>query len=164
MSETRKSALDVGKPVEAIQDEQTVSDHHEPGLEGKPIVENPLLLLPTEDQKDERRSKDDDKPIGAHASNVQTRNEPSSSSKRPNEEPSSHLQSGIDDASEEKGPLRGRSTLRGRRRKTWALPTPTPVVDLEGFEDPVCDGFWKNMWVACAVHNVSVDRSRVVLC
>ena len=139
MSETQKNALGVGKPVEAIQDEQTVSDRHESGLERKPIAENPLLPLPTEDQKDERRSRDDDKPIGAHASNVQTRNEPSGPSKRPDKE-SSRLQPGIDDASEEKGPLRGRSTLRGRRRKTWALPTPTPVVDLEGFEDPVCDG------------------------
>ena len=70
MSETQKNALDVGKPVEAIQDEQTVSDRHESGLERKPIFENPLLPLPTEDQKDERRSKDDDKSIGAHAPNV----------------------------------------------------------------------------------------------
>ena len=38
--------------------------------------------------------------------------------------------------------------------KQWQLPTPTPHVDPYGFEDPISDAFWKDVWVACAVHNV----------
>ncbi|KZT64620.1 phospholipase D [Daedalea quercina L-15889] len=43
-------------------------------------------------------------------------------------------------------------------QKPWALPTPTPRVDPDGFEDPVCDDFWKNVWLACAVHNTEIFR------
>jgi phospholipase D1/2 len=43
--------------------------------------------------------------------------------------------------------------------KHSALPTPTPHVDPHGFEDPVCDEFWKGVWVACAAHNVSCYSS-----
>ena len=39
--------------------------------------------------------------------------------------------------------------------KIWTLPTPTPKVDPHGFEDPISDEFWKKVWMACAVHNVS---------
>jgi phospholipase D1/2 len=38
--------------------------------------------------------------------------------------------------------------------KTWAVPIPAPHVDPEGFEDPISDAFWKNVWNACAAHNV----------
>jgi hypothetical protein len=38
--------------------------------------------------------------------------------------------------------------------KTWTLPHPTPHVDAYDFEDPMSEHFWKNVWVACAVHNV----------
>jgi phospholipase D1/2 len=40
------------------------------------------------------------------------------------------------------------------RSKTWALPVPAPNVDPHGFDDPLADSFWKDMWVASAVHNV----------
>ena len=65
-----------------------------------------------------------------------------------------------------KGPT-ARSTLRrhltaklGSKSGTrpWVLPTPTPHVDPHGFEDPICDDFWKKTWVASAVHNVSAHR------
>lgn len=39
--------------------------------------------------------------------------------------------------------------------KVWTLPTPAPTVDPYGFEDPISDEFWKEVWMACAVHNVS---------
>jgi len=42
--------------------------------------------------------------------------------------------------------------------KTWTLPTATPRVDPHGFEDPISDEFWKKVWMACAVHNVSGSR------
>ena len=38
--------------------------------------------------------------------------------------------------------------------KIWSLPTPTPEVDPNSFEDPISEKFWNDVWVACAVHNV----------
>lgn len=79
------------------------------------------------------------------------------------------------DEEDQKGPA-ARSTLRRHltaklgsksSARPWLLPTPTPHVDPYGFEDPICDGFWKETWVASAVHNVSnveaflVDLSRL---
>ncbi|KAI0081599.1 phospholipase D [Panus rudis PR-1116 ss-1] len=67
---------------------------------------------------------------------------------------------------EQKGPT-ARSQLRrhltaklGSRSsaRPWVLPTPTPHVDPHGFDDPVCDEFWKDVWVACAVHNTEIFR------
>lgn len=49
-------------------------------------------------------------------------------------------------------------------QKPWVLPTPTPRVDPDGLEDPVCDKFWKNVWLACAVHNVSRRPRTRYLC
>lgn len=40
--------------------------------------------------------------------------------------------------------------------KQYTIPTPTPHVDPNGFEDPICDAFWKKTWQACAVHNVGL--------
>jgi len=36
----------------------------------------------------------------------------------------------------------------------WMVPTPKPKYDADSFEDPVCDRFWKGIWVACASRNV----------
>ena len=72
-----------------------------------------------------------------------------------------HARSGKVDADEEeeKAP-EARATLRKHLtaklgNKQWQLPTPTPRVDPYGFEDPISDSFWKDVWVSCAVHNVS---------
>lgn len=59
----------------------------------------------------------------------------------------------------EKEALEARTTIRKHLSakfgsKQWVLPTPTPHVDPHGFEDPVCDAFWKDVWLASAVHNV----------
>jgi phospholipase D1/2 len=65
---------------------------------------------------------------------------------------------GIDDADQEEQTGAGahvRTHLAGKSgSKTWTLPNPTPKVDPNGFEDPVSDAFWKDVWLACAVHNV----------
>lgn len=37
----------------------------------------------------------------------------------------------------------------------WTMPTPTPKINPNRFHDPLDDRFWKDMWVAVAVHNVS---------
>lgn len=65
----------------------------------------------------------------------------------------------IDATEEEKAAIRAREIIRKHLSAKfgaapWTLPTPTPDVDPYGFEDPISDKFWKNVWVACAVHNV----------
>ena len=35
---------------------------------------------------------------------------------------------------------------------------PKPKFDANSFEDPLCDEFWEDIWVASAVHNVGVYR------
>lgn len=37
-------------------------------------------------------------------------------------------------------------------------PTQKPKFDADSFEDPLCDEFWGDIWVASAVHNVGVYR------
>lgn len=37
----------------------------------------------------------------------------------------------------------------------WNMPTPTPEIQPEAFNDPLDEKFWKDMWIAVAVHNVS---------
>lgn len=71
-----------------------------------------------------------------------------------------HARSGVDDASDEeqKAPV-ARSILRRHLAaklgsKNWTLPTAQPKVDVDAFEDPICDQFWKDVWVASATHNV----------
>ncbi|EPQ51020.1 phospholipase D [Gloeophyllum trabeum ATCC 11539] len=51
-----------------------------------------------------------------------------------------------------------RQHLTAQLNSKWVLPTPRPVVDPDGFEDPICDEFWKNVWVASAVHNTEIYR------
>jgi phospholipase D1/2 len=72
-----------------------------------------------------------------------------------------HARSGVDDATEEERAAPEARTLLRKHlaskfgNKKWTLPVPAPNVDANGFEDPIADSFWKDVWVACAVHNVS---------
>lgn len=67
-----------------------------------------------------------------------------------------------DATEEEKAAVHARKIVRKQLEagvsSPWTLPTPTPHVDPHGFEDPVCDAFWKHTWVACAVHNTEIFR------
>jgi len=40
----------------------------------------------------------------------------------------------------------------------WTIPTPRPKYDADSFEDPICDEFWDDIWVACAAHNTEIFR------
>ncbi|KAG1829755.1 phospholipase D [Suillus variegatus] len=42
--------------------------------------------------------------------------------------------------------------------KVWTVSIPAPHVDPEGFEDPISDAFWKNVWIACATYNTEIYR------
>ncbi|KAG6337311.1 hypothetical protein ID866_1773 [Astraeus odoratus] len=88
---------------------------------------------------------------------------PSNASKSPPTDDEPRGRPDIEGTNLGKNVQRGRSTLRRRRtgkrdNRTWILPTPTPHVDPHGFEDPICDEFWKNVWVACAAHNTEIYR------
>ncbi len=81
-----------------------------------------------------------------------------------------HARASRTDADSEEGRApEARSTLRKHLtaklgNKQWTLPTPTPHVDPYGFEDPICDQFWKDTWVASAAHNVSVFDLFMTVC
>ncbi|PIL22873.1 hypothetical protein GSI_15569 [Ganoderma sinense ZZ0214-1] len=71
--------------------------------------------------------------------------------------------SGKNDGDSEEEKASARATIRKHLssklgNKQWQLLTPTPHVDPHGFEDPICDAFWKGVWVACAVHNTEIFR------
>jgi phospholipase D1/2 len=64
---------------------------------------------------------------------------------------------------QEKAGVRARTLLRkhlGVRLGTrnWTLPTPAPIIDPHGFDDPICDEFWKDVWISAAVHNTEIYR------
>ncbi|KAF4577108.1 Phospholipase D1 [Pleurotus pulmonarius] len=42
--------------------------------------------------------------------------------------------------------------------KTWTVLTPRPEVKVNGFEDPISDAFWKDVWVASASRNTEIFR------
>ena len=70
------------------------------------------------------------------------------------------LRSDVD--SEERATASAKETVKdnlGSRsgRKPWTVPTIKPKVGPQDFEDPISDAFWKNIWVASAVHNVSAS-------
>jgi phospholipase D1/2 len=77
---------------------------------------------------------------------------------------SNHVRMGKNDTNvEEQKVPRARHLLRkypnvklGQSPRT--VPTHKPKYDAGSFEDPLCDEFWEDIWVACAVHNVGVHR------
>ncbi|KAL0243438.1 hypothetical protein I308_105404 [Cryptococcus tetragattii IND107] len=40
----------------------------------------------------------------------------------------------------------------------WSMPAPTPDINPNSFHDPLDGRFWKNVWVATAVHNTEIFR------
>ncbi|KAG6903141.1 hypothetical protein C0995_004688 [Termitomyces sp. Mi166 len=71
---------------------------------------------------------------------------------------SPRAQSGFNDTDkEEQAAVETQTSIR-RSMKAWNLKTPRPKVEVDGFEDPISDAFWKNVWVASAVHNTEIYR------
>jgi len=67
---------------------------------------------------------------------------------------------GSEPTKEQEMAVKARKTLRKHLNakvgmNPWSMPTPTPKVNPNRFHDPLDDKFWKDMWVAVAVHNVS---------
>ncbi|AAW43231.2 conserved hypothetical protein [Cryptococcus deneoformans JEC21] len=70
---------------------------------------------------------------------------------------------------EGRGTKEGQTTLQARKilRKhlnasvqvsPWSMPSPTPDINPNRFHDPLDGRFWKNVWVATAVHNTEIFR------
>lgn len=71
-----------------------------------------------------------------------------------------HPESGANDPDELEKTAPGTKALLRKHltskvgNKVWTVSIPAPHVDPEGFEDPISDAFWKNVWIACATYNV----------
>ncbi|KAK8858386.1 hypothetical protein IAR55_002613 [Kwoniella newhampshirensis] len=64
---------------------------------------------------------------------------------------------------EESAAVKARKTLRKHLNakvqvSAWNMPTPTPKINPNRFHDPLDERFWKDMWVAVAVHNTEIFR------
>jgi phospholipase D1/2 len=54
--------------------------------------------------------------------------------------------------------LKHKQSRGGAGGNPWALPAETPEVDKDNFTDPVCDEFFRDVWLASAVHNTDIFR------
>ena len=66
-------------------------------------------------------------------------------------------------SAENQAAVKARQTLRKHLSakvgtNAWSMPTPTPKINPNRFHDPLDDRFWKDMWVAVAVHNTEIYR------
>lgn len=66
---------------------------------------------------------------------------------------------GYKPSKKEEEAVKARKTLRKHLNarvgmSPWTMPTPTPKINPNRFHDPLDETFWKDMWVAVAVHNV----------
>ncbi|KAJ7459722.1 phospholipase D [Mycena latifolia] len=146
----------VAEKLESVPEDAASEKRSEAVDEGpKPNGETHGEIPPQEEGKPPQPRTDDGDLFGAPA-------DASTTAKTDDQPP--HARSGVDDATEEERAAPGaRSILRrhlGAKlgSKTWTLPTPRPKVDANGFEDPICDEFWKNVWVASATHNTEIYR------
>ncbi|KIK24525.1 hypothetical protein PISMIDRAFT_645727 [Pisolithus microcarpus 441] len=140
-------------------EEQTVTEGRPPAVqaESSPLREELV-------QRDQHGIGDDEPPE-AHTADGQAYGAPANASKSALTDdavPCTHSEA-KDASDEEQNAPRGRSILRKHLagnlgHKPWNLPTPAPHIDPDDFEDPICDRFWKNVWVACAAHNTEIYR------
>jgi len=69
----------------------------------------------------------------------------------------------IEASEQEKAAIQARKVLRKHMgakvgMNAWNMPTPTPKINPNRFHDPLDERFWKDMWVAVAVHNTEIYR------
>lgn len=79
------------------------------------------------------------------------------------EPPHARTPSKEDADDQEKSAVRARMLLRQHLTvpygtKNWTIPTPAPIIDPHGFDDPISDHFFKDVWIAAAVHNTEIYR------
>ncbi|KAG1774856.1 phospholipase D [Suillus placidus] len=123
-------------------------------------AENPPLK-----HKLEHRLGENSDPVEKRTADGEAYGAPALVSRNPqtNDEPP-HAESGANDPDELEKTAPGTRALHRNHlaskvsNKMWAVPIPAPHVDPEGFEDPISDAFWKNVWIACAAHNTEIYR------
>ena len=59
--------------------------------------------------------------------------------------------------------IRNNLTNKSGKKHPWNVLTVKPEVKPEDFEDPLSESFWKDVWVASAVHNVSVREPLLIV-
>ena len=141
-------------------EEQTVAEHRPEKTQGsdKPILDDlgsqggPAAARPGPEGPSQARLHDGSNQLfGAPADAARS---PATDDRPP------HASGEKNDADEEEAAaIPARNVLRQHLSakvgaKPWTLPAPTPAVDPHGFEDPVSDNFFKDVWVAAATHNV----------
>ncbi|KAG8716450.1 Phospholipase D1 [Ceratobasidium sp. 423] len=140
-----------------------------PTLEEKTVMEH----RPKQTDKGDQPLEDSLKPPGAKSTEPKEATTPegekfgapadASSTAYTDDQPP-HARSGDKDvSSEEKEAVPTRSLLRKHLSvsvgaKPWTVPTPAPEIDPHGFQDPVCDEFFKDVWAATAIHNTEIYR------
>jgi phospholipase D1/2 len=134
-------------------EEKVVSEHMNSGKESKDNHHGARgSTEPHNDQSPNENSKD---PV--RASDGTLMGAPANAQKSPetDDEPP-HAPEAPDDADDqEKRAPEARSTIRRRlTSKTWTPAAPRPKVEADGFEDPVVESFWKDVWVGSAAYNV----------
>lgn len=137
----------------------------------KPILEE--IGSPADAYEELERHDADPPEARVHDDSHQLFGAPAKASRGPQEDkeppPNARTGKSSDASAEEQAAVQVRDVIRKHLSakvgaKPWNLLTPTPVVDPHGFEDPISDEFWKNVWVACAVHNVwHLSRKGVLL-
>jgi hypothetical protein len=70
--------------------------------------------------------------------------------------PPSQAQTGKNDVDSEEQRAPRPHNLPRKHLNSKTSPHRKPKFDANSFEDPVCDEFWTDIWVACATHNVGV--------
>lgn len=79
------------------------------------------------------------------------------SSTAPHSASSKHMANG--DTTSSSGAEELKKTMSNKMSiNPWALPATTPTIEDDMFEDPLDDRFFKDMWMASAVHNTQIYR------
>lgn len=133
--------------TESTEDEPFRQQKTEEAKEGKPAPNGAALPNGGSPQP----HTDDGTLFGAPANAMK-------SSQTDDEPPHAASENGDPDEEEQAAP-EARATIRKQLDSgVWTLPTRKPEVHADGFEDPVSDTFWKNVWVASAAHNVCFGK------
>ncbi|TFK27984.1 phospholipase D [Coprinopsis marcescibilis] len=71
-----------------------------------------------------------------------------------------HQRPSIDEKDEQNIFPEFRANLRKNHsiKSQWSVPVARPKVEFDDFEDPISDAFWKDKWMASAVHNTEIYR------
>ena len=132
-------------------EEDAVAEH-------QPPIECSHKMVIEEDVKREAQENVGISPVEAKVENGQLLGVPADASLA-SKPPYVRIGKNDTDVDEQKVP-RARHLRKYQNVKSGQSPRtiPKPKYDADSFEDPLCDEFWEDIWVACAMHNVSVYR------